>query len=63
MRSAIIILVLAAVSYVTMPLDMSFAAFLKPCPAPLPRLGVTLLGQAAAGVLGWKLLRRRRQAK
>jgi hypothetical protein len=32
----------------------------NPCDAPLPVLGLTLLGQLGAGALGWKLYRSQR---
>jgi hypothetical protein len=31
-----------------------------PCKAPLPALGLTLLGQLGAGALGWSLYRSQR---
>jgi|GEM_PF-6474780 len=47
-----------------LPVDYAFAVYQPPCPAPLPGLGLTLLGQLGAGALGWKFLRRhKRQSK
>ncbi len=33
-----------------------------PCDAPLPALGLSLLGQLGAGVLGWSIYRKQRAA-
>ncbi len=63
MKLTVLVPVLAGVSYIAFGAGMAAAAYLEPCPAPLPGLGVTLLGQAAAGALGWKLFRKRRPAK
>jgi len=34
----------------------------EPCQAPLPALGLTLLGQLGAGALGWSIYRSNRAA-